>query len=118
MCLNDKVAFGTYQAIADAGLRVPEDISVVSFDDSDIAAWLRPGLTSIAIPHFEMGQLAVELLAVRDARHRTSIGCRCRSVPAAPWESRRRSPVLSHALPWAQHPRYLTQASPRPEGSR
>lgn len=63
VCMNDKVAFGTYQAIAEAGLRVPEDVSVVSFDDSDIAAWLRPGLTSIAIPHFEMGQLAVELMA-------------------------------------------------------
>jgi LacI family transcriptional regulator, galactose operon repressor len=67
VCITDKVAFGAYQAIADAGLRVPEDISVVSFDDSDIAAWLRPGLTSIAIPHFEMGQLAVELLACEPA---------------------------------------------------
>jgi LacI family transcriptional regulator len=63
VCLNDKVAFGAYQAIADAGLQVPHDVSVVSFDDSDLAAWLRPGLTSLAIPHFEMGQLAVELLA-------------------------------------------------------
>jgi LacI family transcriptional regulator len=63
VCMNDRVAFGTYQALVDSGLRVPEDVSVVSFDDSDIAAWLRPGLTSIGIPHFEMGQLAVELLA-------------------------------------------------------
>jgi LacI family transcriptional regulator len=63
VCMNDRVALGTYQALMDCGLRVPEDVSVVSFDDSELAAWLRPGLTSIGIPHFEMGQLAVELLA-------------------------------------------------------
>ncbi len=67
VCLNDKVAFGAYQAIAQAGLRVPEDISVVSFDDSELAEWLRPGLTSIGIPHIEMGQLAVELLTSENA---------------------------------------------------
>lgn len=62
LCMNDRVAFGAYQAIAAAGLRVPQDVSVVSFDDSELAGWLRPGLTSVGIPHFEMGQLAVELL--------------------------------------------------------
>jgi LacI family transcriptional regulator len=34
----------------------------VSFDDSELASWLRPQLTSIAIPHFDMGRRAVELL--------------------------------------------------------
>jgi LacI family transcriptional regulator len=43
-------------------LRIPEDISIVSFDDSDLASWLRPQLTSVAIPHFELGRRAVELL--------------------------------------------------------
>jgi LacI family transcriptional regulator len=62
ICLNDRVAFGAYQAIAEAGLRIPQDISVVSFDDSDLASWLRPALTSIAIPHFELGRRAVEVL--------------------------------------------------------
>jgi LacI family transcriptional regulator len=62
ICLNDRVAFGAYQAVQEAGLRIPEDISVVSFDDSDLASWLRPSLTSIAIPHFELGRRAVELL--------------------------------------------------------
>ena len=62
ICLNDRVAFGAYQAIAEAGLGVPEDVSLLSFDDSDLASWLRPGLTSIAIPYFELGCRAVELL--------------------------------------------------------
>ncbi len=62
ICFNDRLAMGTYQAISDWGMRVPEDVSVISFDDSDLARWLRPQLTSIAIPHFEMGRRAVETL--------------------------------------------------------
>jgi LacI family transcriptional regulator, galactose operon repressor len=62
ICLNDRTAFGAYQAIQESGLRIPEDISIVSFDDSDLASWLRPQLTSVAIPHFELGRRAVELL--------------------------------------------------------
>ncbi|GAA0909194.1 LacI family DNA-binding transcriptional regulator [Virgisporangium ochraceum] len=62
ICLNDRIAFGVYQALQEAGLVVPDDVSVVSFDDSDLARWLRPGLTSIALPHAEMGRRAVELL--------------------------------------------------------
>jgi LacI family transcriptional regulator len=62
LCLNDRVAFGTYQALAEAGLRVPDDVSVVSFDDSTLAGWVRPGLTSVALPYREMGALAVEAL--------------------------------------------------------
>lgn len=67
ICLNDRLAMGTYQAVADAGLRIPEDLSVVAFDDSDLASWLRPQLTSVALPHFELGRLAVELLLDPDS---------------------------------------------------
>ena len=62
ICLNDRVAFGAYQAIAEHGLTIPDDISIVSFDDSDLASWIRPHLTSVAIPHFELGRRSVELL--------------------------------------------------------
>jgi LacI family transcriptional regulator len=62
VCLNDRVALGTYQALADAGLRVPADVSVVSFDDSELASWLRPPLTSVALPHRLLGRRGVELL--------------------------------------------------------
>jgi len=62
VCLNDRVAFGAYQALAEATLAVPADVSLLSFDDSDLASWLRPQLTSIAIPHFDLGRRAVELL--------------------------------------------------------
>jgi LacI family transcriptional regulator len=62
ICMNDRLAFGAYQALAEAGLDVPADISVVSFDDDPIAAWLRPGLSTVELPHKEMGRRAVELL--------------------------------------------------------
>ena len=66
ICLNDRIAMGAYQAIRQFGLAVPADLSVVSFDDSDLASWLRPQLTSVAIPHFEMGRRAVEILLTPD----------------------------------------------------
>ena len=53
---------GVYQALAAAGLRIPDDVSVISFDNSDLAQWLHPELTSIALPHFDMGRRAVEVL--------------------------------------------------------
>ena len=62
LAMNDRLAFGAYQAIAEAGLRVPEDISIVSFDNDELAAYLRPGLTTVALPHQEMGRRSVELL--------------------------------------------------------
>jgi len=65
ICLNDRVAFGAYQVLGETGLAIPDDVSVVSFDDHEIASWLRPQLTSFAIPHHEMGRAAVELLVGR-----------------------------------------------------
>lgn len=59
---NDRLAFGAYQALHEAGLEVPRDMSIVSFDDAPIAEWLRPGLTTFAIPHYELGRRAVDLL--------------------------------------------------------
>ncbi|GEN81411.1 LacI family DNA-binding transcriptional regulator [Actinotalea fermentans] len=59
---NDRLAFGAYQALHEAGLRVPQDMSLVSFDDAPVAEWLRPGLTTFAIPHYDLGHRAVELL--------------------------------------------------------
>jgi len=62
VCLNDRLALGAYQALRDRGLRVPDDVSVVSFDDSDLASWLRPALTSVALPQYELGKTAVSTL--------------------------------------------------------
>ena len=62
VCLNDRIAMGAYQALAERRLSVPDDVSVVSFDGSDLARWLRPQLTSMVLPYAELGSRAVELL--------------------------------------------------------
>jgi LacI family transcriptional regulator len=62
LCMNDRLAFGAYQAAAELGLEIPIDLSIVSFDDDEIASYLRPGLTTIALPHKQMGVRSVELL--------------------------------------------------------
>ena len=83
ICFNDRLALGAYQALADAGLRVPTDVSVVSFDDDAIASWVRPGLTTIAIPHYELGRAAVDVLfdEIGDAGEQADDRDRIRRVP-------------------------------------
>ena len=62
LCMNDRLAFGAYQAASELGLQVPRDIAMVSFDNDEVAAYLRPGLTTIALPHEDMGRMALDLL--------------------------------------------------------
>ncbi|MBK8460929.1 MAG: substrate-binding domain-containing protein [Micropruina sp.] len=50
IAMNDRVAFGVYQAAQERGLRIPSDLSVVSFDDEEIASYLRPGRTRPGSP--------------------------------------------------------------------
>ncbi len=64
-CVNDAIAIGAMRAIYEAGLRIPDDISVVGFDDVPIAGLLRVPLTTVAQPIREMGAAAMRLLAER-----------------------------------------------------
>jgi LacI family transcriptional regulator len=67
---NDSAAFGIYQALNERGLRIPEDVSVVSFDDEELASYLRPGLTTARLPYDTMGALGIDmLLGDRDLSH-------------------------------------------------
>jgi LacI family transcriptional regulator len=59
---NDNMAIGTVQAARERGLRVPEDLSVVGFDDLEEAALVTPALTTVRQPLAEMGRMAVSLL--------------------------------------------------------
>lgn len=59
---NDNVAFGVYQAMAERGLRVADDVSVISFDDEELASYQRPGLTTAHLPYEEMARFGVEML--------------------------------------------------------
>ncbi|MFD9700908.1 LacI family DNA-binding transcriptional regulator [Lentzea sp. NPDC059081] len=67
VCFNDKVAVGTLQAARSLGLRVPSDLSVVGFDDIDLAEACWPRLTTVRQPLQEMGRIAVaQLMRVLD----------------------------------------------------
>lgn len=59
---NDLVAIGAMKAIMEAGLNIPNDISVLGFDDTRTAKYTNPSLTSIKIPKFEQGQRVADLL--------------------------------------------------------
>jgi DNA-binding LacI/PurR family transcriptional regulator len=64
---SDLMALGAFQAISDAGLRVPHDVAVVGFDDMPLAATVRPGLTTVRQPAVAMGaELATRLLRAID----------------------------------------------------
>jgi len=59
---NDMMAVGAYDALKERGLRIPEDVSVVGYDDREIAQFMRPALTTVVLPHNDMGQQAAEAL--------------------------------------------------------
>ena len=59
---NDMMAVGAMSAIRDAGLRVPQDIALVGFDDVPITALMQPPLTTMAMPLTEFGAAAARLL--------------------------------------------------------
>jgi len=62
-CFNDRVAMGAYRAAAELGLRIPGDLSIVGFDNQEyVADGIFPGLTTIELPHFDMGVWAAEHL--------------------------------------------------------
>jgi LacI family transcriptional regulator len=62
-CFRDLMAMGVYRAALEAGLDIPRDLSVVGFDDMElVASGLFPGLTSVALPHYEMGSWGVQQL--------------------------------------------------------
>ena len=64
-CFNDKAAIGAVRAIVDAGLRCPEDISVIGFDDIATSNFTTPRLTTIRQPLQRMGEVAAQLLLKR-----------------------------------------------------
>ncbi|HET7677462.1 MAG TPA: LacI family DNA-binding transcriptional regulator [Candidatus Limnocylindrales bacterium] len=63
LCHNDLTAIGAIRAVRARGRRVPGDVSVVGFDDIDLAAYVEPALTTVVQEKAEMGRWAVETLA-------------------------------------------------------
>src|SRR5690606_32193399 len=59
-CGNDRMAIGCYEALKQLGLSIPGDVSVVGFDDEDLASHIMPKLTTLKFPRREMGAWAAE----------------------------------------------------------
>lgn len=64
-CINDEVAIGFINYCFDHNINVPKDLSVVGFGDSSIAKVFRPKLTTISIPYYDMGAIAIRALIKR-----------------------------------------------------
>jgi LacI family transcriptional regulator len=62
MCVNDVLAIGALRSAREMELRVPEDISVTGFDDIEISILAEPALTTVHVPHREMGRRAARML--------------------------------------------------------
>ena len=62
MYANDEMAIGGLEAFKEHGVRVPEDVSVVGFDDIELAKYVRPALTTVMQPKYERGALAAHLI--------------------------------------------------------
>ena len=62
---NNLMAMGALHAIGDAGLEIPRDIGIVSFDDVPWGAWLRPPLTVVDQPTYDLGASAARILLNR-----------------------------------------------------
>ena len=65
---NDAMAVGAYQALYQAGLRIPEDVAVVGYDDIELARYMTPPLTTVHQPKDELGELAIDVLIHRMAQ--------------------------------------------------
>lgn len=62
-CFNDRMAMGAYYALRKLNLAVPDDVAVIGFDNQEIiAAHLNPGLSTMELPHYAMGQWAINYL--------------------------------------------------------
>jgi LacI family transcriptional regulator len=59
-CSNDRMAVGCYEALKERGLAIPHDVSVIGYDDEEVARHLSPQLTTLVLPHREMGRWAIE----------------------------------------------------------
>jgi DNA-binding LacI/PurR family transcriptional regulator len=68
-CYNDLVAIGLIRALLELGFQVPGDVSVVGYDDIDMACFSRVPLTTVRVPKYELGRQATEFLIQQIEAH-------------------------------------------------
>jgi DNA-binding LacI/PurR family transcriptional regulator len=100
---NDHMALGLIRAVSEAGVRVPEQISVVGFDDIAEAEFLRPPLTTVRQDFAEVGRRCVDVLLARIAAPTTWFDGPAAVVPCSLVV--RASTAPAPAIPWQPAPR-------------
>jgi LacI family transcriptional regulator len=91
--VTDMIAAGVLKALREAGVRVPEDVSVVGYDDIPLASDLFPALTTVHVPHEQLGRSAVRLALNREQhpvqhiRMGTHVMVRDSAGPAGSWRA-------------------------------
>ena len=71
VCFNDLMAIGLMQGLAERGIKVPEQVSVVGFDNIFASALVTPGLTTVAAPLTMLGDSAVRYITATLTGHKT-----------------------------------------------
>jgi LacI family transcriptional regulator len=61
-CGNDLMAVGALEAAQEMGFKVPDDLTIMGYDDQELARYTHPPLTTLVLPNYEMGQRAAEAL--------------------------------------------------------
>ena len=82
-CANDMMALGCLDALAALGLKVPHDVSVIGFDDREVAQFTHPPLSTLVLPHYEMGEIAAQALIDAEtgaSRRVTQIKVECQLI--------------------------------------
>jgi Transcriptional regulators len=94
-CVSDEMAVGALDCLLDKGLRVPEDISLMGFDDIDLGQVVRPRLTTIHQPIYEIGEEAAKLL-INMIENKVKPGLQ--NAPEEPYGKLQKRIILKHSL--------------------
>src|SRR5690606_31370558 len=62
---SDRMSYGAYKAIQEKGLTVPNDISIISFDDLEMSPFINPPLTTVRVHKEDLGRISVKFLSQR-----------------------------------------------------
>ena len=76
-CANDLMAIGCYEALKERGERIGETIAVMGYDDQEVAQHLSPALSSVLLPHREMGKWCAEQLLTQSPNSLTQYRMDC-----------------------------------------
>jgi LacI family transcriptional regulator len=60
---NDMMAIGAMKAVQEKGLRVPEDVAIIGFDNIPLTSFVSPGLSTVTVPVYELGRTAMKILS-------------------------------------------------------